>query len=421
MTSSQIIRVYLGIAGLYSLSVSLSMGINTLFLLDAGLDILGAFLANAAFTAAMVTFEIPTGVLADTRGRRLSFLASVVVLAVGIVAYVASAELGGGLTAFCLASVVLGLGFTFYSGAVEAWLVDALRASGFQGNMDRVFARGLMVSSTAMLIGTVGGGLLGQIDLSLPFVLRFVLLVPVFFLAFFCMKDVGFAPRALIWREIPREMKRVARTGVAHGWRLPGVRLLMILGCIRFGFGMWAFYAWQPYFLELLGGDAVWVAGVVGALMSLAMIAGNALVDHVSRFCGRRTTLLLWASAVQTVAAVGVGLAGSFWGALAFFLVMMATGGVLAPVRQAYMHTVIPSEHRATVISFDSMFQNGGGIAGQIGLGQLGRSRGIAEGYVVGGLTTVLALPILAAVRHLGGPADDLAGCDPNQGGRDST
>ena len=63
MTPQQIIRTYLGIAGLYTLSVSLSWGINTLFLLDAGLDILETFLANAAFTLAMVACEIPTGVL----------------------------------------------------------------------------------------------------------------------------------------------------------------------------------------------------------------------------------------------------------------------------------------------------------------------------------------------------------------------
>ncbi len=409
-TPQKIIRTYLGLSGLYTLSVSLSWGVNTLFLLDAGLDLFETFIANAAFTAAMVLFEIPTGVLADTRGRRVSFLASVVVLAIGILGYVAAAEAEAGLAVFCAASTILGLGFTFYSGAVDAWLVDALQSTGYEGQMDRVFARGQMVTGIAMLFGAVGGGFLGSIDLSLPFVVRLVMLVPVFGLAFFYMKDLGFEPRALEMRTIPGEMRRVARAGIAHGWNQRPIRWLMMMGFVRFSFLMWAFYAWQPYFLELLGRDAVWVAGVVSALMSLAMIAGNGVVEFFTRFCGRRTTLLLWAAGVQTAAAVGVGLADSFWTAVAFFLVMMAAAGVITPVRQAYLNLSVPSEQRATVISFDSMFQNGGGILGQTGLGYMTRQHGIGNGYLVGGLATVLVLPVLVVIRRLGGAPDIIVG-----------
>jgi MFS family permease len=162
--------------GIYTLSASLIWGVNTLFLLDAGLDIFEVFIANAAFTAGMVVFEIPTGVVADTVGRRASFLLSTVVLLGGTIAYVAIAAADGGLVPFIAASVVLGLGFTFYSGAVEAWVVDALAASGYEGELDRIFARGAMVSGGAMLLGTLGGGALGTVDLALPFVARSVLL-----------------------------------------------------------------------------------------------------------------------------------------------------------------------------------------------------------------------------------------------------
>ena len=62
MTSQHVIRSYFVIAGLYTLAAALIWGVNTLFLLAAGLDIFGVFIANAAFTACMVVFEIPTGV-----------------------------------------------------------------------------------------------------------------------------------------------------------------------------------------------------------------------------------------------------------------------------------------------------------------------------------------------------------------------
>ncbi len=112
MTPRRILAAYFAIAGLYTLSAALIWGVNTLFLLDAGLDIFGVFVANAAFAAGMFVFEIPTGVLADTAGRRVSFLLSVAILALTTVGYVAVARFGGGLAAFAAVSVLMGLGFT---------------------------------------------------------------------------------------------------------------------------------------------------------------------------------------------------------------------------------------------------------------------------------------------------------------------
>ncbi len=409
-TPEQVLRAHYAIAGLYTLSAALIWGVNTLFLLDAGLDIFGVFVANGAFTAGMVLFEIPTGVLADTRGRRMSFLLSVAILIGTTLAYVIVPRAGGGLGAFVAVSVVMGLGFTFYSGATEAWLVDALNATGFRGELDRVFARGSMVTGAAMLVGTVGGGVLGSFDLSYPYVVRTGMLAAVFVVAHAGMRDLGFTPRAVNWGALPREMNHVARASIRYGWQRPSIKLLMLCSAVQMGFMSWGFYAWQPYFLALLGRDAVWVAGVVAALVSASIIVGNAITDWFTRFCGKRTTLLLWAAGVQTAAAVGVGLAGSFW--LAVTLLLVATGamGVAGPVKQAYLHQVVPSEQRATVLSFNSLVGSSGGIVAQGGLGYLARAQTIGAGYVVGGFMTLLALPLLASLRGLAEKADTIVG-----------
>jgi MFS family permease len=65
-------RLYLVLTLLTTLAASFIWGVNTLFLLDAGLSNTEAFAANAFFTLGMVVFEVPTGVVADTRGRRCS-------------------------------------------------------------------------------------------------------------------------------------------------------------------------------------------------------------------------------------------------------------------------------------------------------------------------------------------------------------
>ena len=171
---------------------------------------------------------------------------------------------------------------------------------------------------------------------------------------------------------------------------------------------MWGFYASQPYLLDLLDSDAVWIAGLVAAGVALATIVGNQIVRVASRYCGRRTTLLLAAAAVETCAAITMGLTDSFWVALPGLLVVMGATGVTGPVHSAYLHHVVPSSQRATVVSFDSMVSNAGGIGGQLGLGVLGEARSVGSAFVVGGAATAAALPLLGRLRRLGGPADSI-------------
>lgn len=95
-TPRTVLGTYLGVVGLFNLSASLIWGVNTLFLLGAGLTLTQTFIANAFYTLGMVLFEIPTGVVADTLGRRPSFLWSLVILTLGTLAYVGLAAVGAG-------------------------------------------------------------------------------------------------------------------------------------------------------------------------------------------------------------------------------------------------------------------------------------------------------------------------------------
>ena len=416
MTEARIIRSYYRLSGLYTLAASMIWGVNTLFLLDAGLSVQAVFVVNAVFSAGMVLFEIPTVVIADTLGRRASYLLSVIVLAVTTLLYLLCAQAESGPWVFGVVSLFMGLGFTFYSGALEAWLVDALRSVGVDGDLDHVFARSAQVTGLAMLVGTTTGGFLGQIDLAVPFVVRAVVLVGVFGLAWRGMHEMGFTPRPLRLDSIGGELREQTQVGVSYGWRDRGMRLLMLSGLARGAVLSFAFYAAQPYFLELLGDDKIWVVGVITALMSLSTIAGNQLVEVLTRRCGRRTTLIFGGSVATTIGLLVMGLTDSFWVAVPAFLLMTTSLGVITPVRQAYVHHVAPTEHRATVISFDAMIASVGGVGGQLGLGRLADSRGFAAGYVVGGIVTATVWPLVLGVRRIGGEPDEIVGSRARQG-----
>src|SRR3954467_15392503 len=169
--SIQAIYLYLILGN--TLAASFIWGINTIFLLDAGLTNFQAFAANAFFTAGQVLFEIPTGIVADTWGRRASYLLGTLTLAASTFLYLLGWQMHAPFWVWAVTSVMLGLGFTFFSGATEAWLVDALHSTGFTGSLEAVFGRAQVFGGVGMLLGSVAGGFIAQLtNLGVPYLLR---------------------------------------------------------------------------------------------------------------------------------------------------------------------------------------------------------------------------------------------------------
>lgn len=404
--SNRIIRSYYLITGLFNLAASLIWGVDTLFKLHAGLDIFQVMLTNAAFTFGMVVFEIPTGVVADTLGRRVSLILCIVTLLVSTLLYVATAWWHWGFWSFMGTSVLLGLGYTFYTGAVDAWLVDALKATGYTEGMEPIFARGQMVFGAAMLVGTLGGGFLGQLDLAVPYLVRSATFLPLLAVAWIAMPEFGFTPRALEWRRVPAEMRRVFVEGLDFGLHHPVVRPVMLASLVGMSFMIFGFYSWQRYFLDLLGRELVWVSGLVAALLSLSMIAGNALVQPASRVVRTRTGILAGAVVVEMIAVIVAGASGflfphpiGFFVALGSYLVYGVALGMGGPVKQGYLNAHIPSAQRATIISLDSLFADLGGVIGQSGWGYLAKMKSIGEAWLYSGATLILAVPLYWIAR----------------------
>jgi len=400
MTARRIIRTYLGIAASTTLAQSLIWGVNTLFLLSVGLNIFQVMLVNAAYTVAQVLFEVPTGVIADTLGRRVSYLLAVGIIFLSTLLYMWFGLAGQGVGPFAIASALLGLGYTFYTGAVDAWMVDALHSVAYQGALEPIFARYGMVFGVFMLIGTTAGGFLGQLDLWIPYAVRAVVLVPAFLLGLLAMRDLGFAGRKLTLGSFAGETRRIARAGVAYGLRDPVVRFIMFATFVQGIFFVYGFYSWQKYFLDLLGKDLVWVTGVIAACVGLTQILGNALVGRIMKRVADRGLILMVAVGVSTVAVVGAALAQQFWVAVPLYLVSTAAFGVYMPVKQGWLNARIPSQERATIISLDALFGDGGMTVGQVGLGYVSQVVSIPAAWLIGGLTQAAALPLLARARR---------------------
>jgi MFS family permease len=409
-TPATIQRNYLVLLLASTLAASLIWGINTIFLLDAGLSNLEAFAANAFFTAGMVVFEVPTGIVADTVGRRASYLLGTVTLIVTTLGYVLLWEIDGPFWAWAVVSMLLGLGFTFFSGATEAWLVDALRATGYEGTLEAVLGRGQIVAGAAMLAGSVAGGFIAQAtNLAVPFVVRAVVLVVAFVLALTLMRDVGFAARRSTG--LTREVRRIAGESIDLGWRVPAVKWIMLASPFTAGVNVYAFYALQPYLLDLSGhSKAYGIAGLAAAAVAGAQIAGGLAAPWIRNLFSHRTSALLATTAVTSVILTLVGVLDRFWIVLGLTVLWGLLFAAASPIRQAYVNAMIPSQQRATILSFDSMLGSGGGVVVQPVLGRAADAWGYPSSYVLASAISALALPFVLLSRRQRDPADTASG-----------
>jgi MFS family permease len=403
-------RIYLTLTLGNTLAASFIWGINTLFLLDAGLSNLEAFAANAFFTAGMVLFEVPTGVVADGWGRRVSFLLGTATLAVSTLLYYLLWQLSAAFWAWAVVSVLLGLGFTFFSGAVEAWLVDALHFSGYDGALETVLGRGQMISGTAMLIGSVAGGAIAQAtDLGVPFLLRVGVLLGMFVVALWLMHDVGFTPERSAH---PLQATRaVLAASIENGLKNPPVRYVMLAAPFTAGVGIYVFYALQPFLLELFGDRGAYgIAGLAAAIVAGAEVLGGWLAPRFRRLVRKRTTVLILSGAVSALILVALGFTREFWVALVLLAVWALVAEVGTPVGQAYLNDMIDSRQRATVLSFASLTGSSGGVVVQPLLGRAADVYGYSASLAFSGVIQLAAVPFLYASRRQRAAADEAHG-----------
>ena len=181
----------------------------------------------------------------------------------------------------------------------------------------------------------------------------------------------------------------------------PPVRWVMLAEPFIDGVSIYAFYAMQPYLLELWGNpDAYGIAGLAAAIFAGAQIAGGLSVPWVRRMFRRRTTILIAATIVAAIALLLIALVPIFWVAL----LLLASWGIvyaaIIPVRQAYLNDLIPSEQRATVLSFDSLLGSSGGVVTQPLLGKAADVWSYRTSYAFAAAIQVLAIPFLLLARR---------------------
>ena len=371
------------------------------FVVEIGMSPLELVLVGTVMELAIFLFEVPTGIVADVYSRRLSIVLGTAIMGLGFILVAASDSSVAVLAAYA----VWGGGYTFTSGAMDAWLGDEVG----EERLARVYLRGAQVGRLAALGGIGASVGLALVDIRLPIVLAGVLTLGEALFYVLAMPERGFRP---LPREERGSVAHMAHTG-RQGVRLLRARpaLLTILGIVAFA-GMWSEgfdRLWEAHFLEIglptLGGlDPIVWFGVFGAgALLLAIAVAHPLGQRIES-AGRETMVktLFWLDAALLVSAVGFGLAGAFWVAVVAYFATRLVRNIARPVFFTWVNRSIEdSSVRATVLSITNQADAIGQWTGGPAVGALGNLFSIRIALVAGGACMAPALLLYRrAMRH---------------------
>jgi DHA3 family tetracycline resistance protein-like MFS transporter len=396
MPSLSPFRVHLARVALLNLAQALVFTTWMVFQIEViGLTPLQLVLVGTAMEVTIFLFEIPTGVLADVYSRRLSVIIGTVLMGL---AYL----LMGGFPTFAAAiasQILWGLGYTFTSGAYDAWMVDEIG----QERAGEGFLRGAQVGRIAGLIGIVASTLLAAVNLALPILIGGVLhLVSAVLLVAF-MPERGFAPT-------PREER--STWGKWFGTFRDGLRVVRgrpilwsILG-IGFFFGFFSEAwdrLWQAHLIDGISVPTLFPSVVwIGILAGVDAILGAVLVEVARRRIDTNnprqlTRALLALTLVMIAAQIGFALSGGFALAVVLLFAFTLARGTIEPLFGVWANQHIDSNVRATVLSMQSQTDAIGQISGGPPLGLIGQ-RSIPLALIASALTLSPAAALLARV-----------------------
>ena len=369
-----------------------------------GLDPFQMVLVGTVLEATCFLFEVPTGIVADLWSRRVSVIIGFVLIGAGfafegIVATFAAAIIG---------NVVWGIGYTFTSGALQAWITDEVG----DDHVAPVFTRETQLDLGFSIVGTLAAGGLGLISLRVPVIVAGVTLMLLGVGLWAVMPERHFQPTPRGDRETYSHLKRQFLAGLRIARTRRVVRVFLLVSVLA-GLASEVFdRLWQVRLLEgfampaVFGGDeavAFTVFALIGTVVSLtaSLASGRWLPRHVvDSHPGLPVAV---AAAAQVVAVMGVALLGNLWLALACVWLRGAASAFSAPIEAAWLARNLDSPTRATVLSMNSQANAMGQVVGGPPLGALATRTSIPVAMLVAAVVQAPSVVALLRIRRVGG------------------
>jgi MFS family permease len=379
------------------------------FVTVVGMSPLQLVLVGTFMELTIFVCEVPTGIVADVVSRKLSIVIGYLVMGAAIVFCGAVAQ----PWAVMVAWAVWGFGYTFTSGATDAWLADEIGVD----NVRPVYLRSAQIGRIVALAAIGGSVALALVSLRLPVIAGGVVIAATGIVLAFTMQEHGFKPAAR--DEAESTLRAMAATGRAGARLVRRTPVLLLILAISAFWGAWS-EAYDrlgeahvirdvglPSFVGL--SFVVWFGVISAASLFLSLLVArpaNRRLEHAER--QTITRVLLFADIALIATVVVFGLAHAFWLALVAMLATNTIRGLVAPLFSSWLNqSITESSVRATVFSITSQADAIGQWTGGPAIGAVGNVFGIRAALVLGAslLSPAVALYARALRRDGGGLA----------------
>ena len=369
--------LYLIYSATLALFLSVIWTLNLVYQVETvGLSPFQIVLIGTVLELSYFLMEVPTGIVADLYSRRLSVIVGTLILGAGFV-------LMGAVPSFAvllLSQVICGIGYTFLSGALEAWIADEIGEAA----ANNAFIRGSQAETLGTIIGIPIAIGLALWTLAVPIVVGGTATVALGLLLIWLMPERGFTRVPQGDRTTWQSMAGTLHDGVAMVRRRP---VLLTILAIAATFGTFN-EGWDrlavPHMLENFSfpdwgwSTTVWIGGLrlVFELLGVgALEIVRRRVDLSNHVQTTRTLLAINASLMLGVLAFA--LAGGFWFAAATMTAASLCRHIIYPIKTAWINQSLDPRVRATVMSMSGQADAFGQMAGGPAVGGIGSLFGL--------------------------------------------
>ena len=358
----------------------------------AGLTPLQLVLVGTALEVSAFIFEIPTGVVADIYSRRLSIIIGYILMGLGFM-------VEGFFPAFVpilLAQVIWGLGYTFTSGASQAWISDEIG----EDKANKLFLRATRFGQYAALLGTGLAVLVGGENVAMPIRLGGTGVFLIGVALMLTMPETGFKPTPKEDRDTWGQMAYTFREGIKAVRARPRLKTILWIGLFYGLYSEGFDRLWVKHLIDNFELPALFMSNQV-AFFGVVRAIGTVLTIIAMRSIEKRLDTsqpqaigraMLFVTGLISVSLIGYAISPLLIVTLGIFLLIMVLRRVAIPLYTSWVNQKLDSETRATVLSISSQVDAVGQIAGGPGVGLIAKLVSVIAALSTSGLLLTLAL-----------------------------
>lgn len=361
----------------------------------AGLSPLQLVLVGTVLELSILLFEVPTGIVADMYSRRLSIIIGYVLIGVGFL-------LEGSLPFFLpiiLGQILWGIGYTFTSGATQAWISDEIG----EVRANRAFLRANQLGQATALLGLGAGALIGSLRVSLPIQVGGGLILALAVVLAFLMPENGFQPAPRKERHTWQVFRATFTDGIAAIRRRPALLDILLIG-LFFGLysegfdRLWTKLILDNFTFPALFQPVVWLSGLRAAGMMVSIAATEVASQRTDTTNHISIARALMGITIVLIAGL-IGFAQARWliGLVAAYWIIYVSRNLINPLYTAWVNQKLDSTVRATVLSMSSLVDAIGQVAGGPLIGLIGNLSGVRVAISISSLSLT---PILLLFNH---------------------